>query len=113
MALEKVKLELGKSIRRELDRRKWSYVTVSDEIKQLGGRVSPRTVENIEKATTDYEFSNAYWVCRALGMTMAEALAGTIEDADQQAHTRLSSLLRRDPETVKQVKNTLKYLADK
>lgn len=110
MSFNAVKTGVADEIRRLMEKKGESYVTVSAEIADMGGSVSAKTVENIGKGKSNYTFKNLYWVSRALGLSIGELLGFTLEDPDAEAHVDLTTLLRQSPKMNAHVKQTLKIM---
>lgn len=110
MAFNEVRTILGDRLRAAREAKRWSYVDVADEIRKQGGQVAAKTVENIEKAATKYEFGNLYWVARALGLNLGEALDFTVHDENKRAHAMLAAFMRRGSYETEQMLTLLKLL---
>lgn len=110
MAFDEVRKILGDRLRSAREAKRWSYVQVADEIDKQGGNVSAKTVENIEKGNTAYEFGKLYWVARVLGLNLGEALDFTVRDEDKRAHALLSSFMRRGKPETDHMLTILKFL---
>lgn len=98
LTYEDVQKRMGEELRKARDLRHWSYIETQEEIERIGGEVSAKTIENIEKALTDTQMSKLYWAARAVGVTLGELLAFTVSDEDRRAHAMLAKAIRANPE---------------
>lgn len=105
-----VQRRLGEELRKARAGKHWSYRQTAAEITRIGGKVSAKTIEHMEKAATDTQLSNLYWASRAVGMALGELLAFTVLDEDRRAHALLAQVIRGKPDKRTSLMNIMELL---